>query len=777
MKKYVAFIFMAMCLACAKKAEDIGPEDSPKLEVSRETVKLSNQQSQYTLTVESNMGWTVAVGTDHEWLTTTIEGGHGDGSFQIIATDNTQGALRTGKLIVSSSNGAIKKEITVEQLGAGPDILLSYPTNELTASGGEFVVIVTANVEWEAIIEPQYTWIKPKQAETGLKSFSTNESRFDIEPNGDQKREGKIVFKSIGEFQIIKTVTIVQNYGEAYLEVSRDEYVLPYKCGTLRVPINTENSGVKYLATSTQGWMVWDEASSDNATLTLSIQDNDQSDFPRSGEITVVSGAIRKVIRIFQYGKPNPRIGDDMSAAVLAFPGAEGGGRFTTGGRGGTIYRVTNLLDYAKGQTPIAGSLRYGLDLAKPRVIVFEVSGTIELQRRLGIVQPNVSIIGQTAPGDGITLKNYQLEIGSNINNVIIRFIRCRTGDARSDHEDDGISGRWFKDGIIDHVSASWSVDECVSFYGVGNFTVQWVISSESLNNSMHGKGAHGYGGMFSGDNASMHHVLMAHHGSRCPRISDLADGGPTLPNDYCGYFDVRNNVYYNWSGSGFGCYGGKNATFNLVNSYYKAGPATTRRQTRIISSDPSARIFADGNYATANPSIVGDNWTIGIWNEFYSTLNPTEEEKQAMKKTEAFPFGKVTTHTPADAYQKVALYAGASLRRDAVDKRLVNELLAGTTTYTGSIDATKPGIIDKVSDTDGYPELKSLPADVDTDKDGIPDIWEQAYGLNKDNASDALSFELDNTGRYSNLEVYFHNLVQHIVFYQNEGGVAMSKE
>lgn len=175
---------------------------------------------------------------------------------------------------------------------------------------------------------------------------------------------------------------------------------------------------------------------------------------------------------------------------------------------------------------------------------------------------------------------------------------------------------------------------------------------------------------------------------------------------------------------------------------------------------------------------MVNDNWTNGIWNEFFHTLNPTEAEKQAMKKTEAFPFGKVTTHTPADAYQRVADYAGASLRRDAVDKRYISELLSGTATYTGSLSTTpKLGIIDKVSDTDGYPVLKSLPAWPDTDADGIPDVWEEAYGLNKNSANDAKTYTLDNLSRYTNLEVYFHNLVQHIVYNQNLGGTQQEKK
>ena len=416
------------------------------------------------------------------------------------------------------------------------------------------------------------------------------------------------------------------------------------------------------------------------------------------------------------------------------------------------------------------------------RIIVFDVSGNVELVRKLRISNPHISILGQTAPGDGITLKNYQLEFGSGVNplNAIVRFIRIRTGDLYSDHEDDAIGGRWFKQAIVDHVSTSWCVDECISFYGVKDFTIQWSIGSESLNNSQHEKGAHGYGGIWSGDNASFHHILLAHHSSRVPRIASLSPNGPSNNTDNHGFFDVRNNVYYNWSGSGFGAYGGDYATFNLVNNYYKGGPATGtgNRSWRVMSSDPSARIHATGNFATRNAQTFADNWTYGIWDQFYHTVNASHEEKLAMVAHEPFPFEKTTTHTAEEAYERVAGYVGASLRRDAIDKRLINEMLTGTATHRGSISSSpQPGIIDRVADTEGYPVLKSLPALTDTDGDGIPDIWEEAYGLDKNNPDDAKGYNIDPLGRYSNLEVYFHNLVQHIIYYRNENGVLMEKQ
>ena len=780
----IIVLVMLSFLGCSKKDELDNLKKEIEFKLSKDVVNLANIQGSATINVTSAGDWHAVVENGAEWISLTPSSGKGNGPIRISVSKNTLDETRKGKVKVTQdiAGTTLSKELEVNQLGADPDILIEYAQDEIPFEGGELVVNVTANIDWDVAIDTATKWIKIKpEAITKVEakvSAVTKQCTLIISPNADVKRSAKVLIRAKGGYVLNRTVQITQKESVAFLSVPQDEFIIPYRYETLSIPVDLGQYATKYTISADQDWVTWDEKASTSKLIVLKVKENNLSDLPRTVNINIKNVTLNAKVAVFQYGKPNPRIGDDISSAVLAFPGAAGGGRFTTGGRGGIVYRVTNLKDYAKGQAVVPGSLRYGLDMNVPRVIVFDVSGTIELTRTLGVVQPNVSILGQTAPGDGITLKNYQLEIGENVNNVIVRFIRCRTGDAKSDHEDDGISGRWFKDGIIDHVSSSWSVDETMSFYGVKNFTTQWSIAAESLNESQHAKGAHGYGGMFSGDNSSMHHILMMHHGSRNPRISDIADTPPTISNDYRGYFDVRNNVYYNWSADGQGAYGGKNCTFNLVKSYYKAGPATGNKAFRILSSDPSARIFADGNYATANASIVNDNWTTGIWNEFFHTLNPTEAQKQAMKKTEAFPFGKVTTHSPADAYQRVAEYAGASLRRDAVDKRYINEMLTGTTTYKGSISTNpKPGLIDKVSDTNGYPELKSLPAWPDTDGDGIPDIWEDAYGLNKNSAADAKTFTLDNMSRYSNLEVYLHNLVQHIVYNQNLGGTPQEKK
>lgn len=771
---FIGFIF----LSCGKKDKLEDLRKAIELSLSKNAVDLANVEGSATINVVSGEEWKATIESGSDWIGISPSEGEGEGSIRIMVKDNREGETRTGKIKVSEKTGN-SKEVEVRQLGSDANILVEYSRDIVPFQGGEVLLSITSNIEWEIVIDEAYDWITLKEEDPkGLSEMAsvTKERKLIIAPNSDIKRTGQVVVRSTTGYVLSRVVEITQEESVASLSLVQDEFIVPYRCETLTIPVDV-GPGTKYSISSNSDWITWDEGASSPTQIVLKLKDN-LSDLPRTANVTVTNVTLSEKISLFQYGKPNPRIGDDLSSAALAFPGAEGGGRFTTGGRGGIIYRVTNLRDYAKGESAIPGSLRYGLDMAVPRTIIFDVSGNIELKRRLGIVQPNVSIIGQTAPGDGITLKNYQLEIGSDVNNVLIRFIRCRTGDQRNDHEDDGISGRWFRQGIVDHVSSSWSVDETISFYGVKDFTLQWSIASESLSESQHAKGAHGYGGMFSGDKATAHHVLYAHHGSRVPRISDLSANGPSIPNDYHGFFDVRNNVYYNWNGAGQGAYGGANAKFNLVKSYYKAGPATNAKRTRILSSDPSARIFAEGNHATADANVMKDNWTLGIWNEFFHTLNPTEAEKQAMKMSEPFPFEKVTTHSPEDAYRRVADYGGASLRRDAVDKRIIHELLTGTAKYTGSISSNpKPGIIDKVSDTDGYPELKSLPAWPDTDGDGIPDIWEDAYGLNKNNANDAKAYNLDNLSRYSNLEVYFHNLVQHIVYHQNLGGIQQEKK
>ncbi len=258
-----------------------------------------------------------------------------------------------------------------------------------------------------------------------------------------------------------------------------------------------------------------------------------------------------------------PAYADD--AVLPSFPGAEGFGAITTGGRGGKVYHVTNLNDSG------TGSFRWACSQSGARTIVFDVSGTIHLKSELKLKQGNVTIAGQTAPGDGICIADYPFVISAP--NVIIRFMRFRLGNEAlkanpAAHEGDGLGGMDGDRIMIDHCSVSWSIDECLSVYGSKNITIQWCMATQSLVNSGHSKGSHGYGGNWGGAGASYHHNLLAHHGSRVPRL------GPRPSTQLDERMDLRNNVMYNYAGEG--CYGGEAMTVNIVNNYYKPGPATS---------------------------------------------------------------------------------------------------------------------------------------------------------------------------------------------------------
>lgn len=463
--------------------------------------------------------------------------------------------------------------------------------------------------------------------------------------------------------------------------------------------------------------------------------------------------------------EPNP-VDPDKPVPVeedaFAFAGAEGFGRNATGGRGGRVIYVTNLNDSGP------GSLRMAIQASGARYILFKVSGTIALQSKLNISSGNVTIAGQTAPGDGITLKNYPVTVDAD--NVIIRFIRFRMGD-EAQQEGDALGGRFHKNIIIDHCSMSWSTDECVSFYANENTTVQWCIIAESLKNSVHGKGAHGYGGIWGGKYASFHHNLLAHHDSRNPRLGEEAGKAFALTD----LVDLRNNVIYNWGGNS--AYGAEAMNVNIVNCYYKPGPVTTKT-SRIIAIDKNldsgtevydtwGKFYIDGNHMEGNNLVNSDNWTYGVYNQFHSKYGTVSEaEKAAMKLAVPHDINNnATTHSAQEAYEKVLDYSGASLVRDAVDIRIIDNVRNKEYSFEGSLGSTN-GIIDSQADVGGWPVLISTEPPVDTSGDGMPDDWKVDKKLDP-NVKETNGNDLS-TG-YDNLEVYLNELVADIISNQNK--------
>ena len=481
------------------------------------------------------------------------------------------------------------------------------------------------------------------------------------------------------------------------------------------------------------------------------------------------------------------------SQKVPSFPGAEGYGRYTTGGRGGKVYHVTNLNDSGD------GSLRWALSQPGPRTIVFDVDGTIHLNSKLQI-PAHTTIAGQTAPGDGICVADYPFLIHGQ--NIIIRYMRIRLGSinaADCDDSWDGFGGFDYRDLIIDHCSVSWSFDECLSVLGNINTTVQWCLVAQSMVNVGHSKGNHGYGGNWGGSGASFHHNLIAHHTSRTPRL------GPRPSTQLDERMDMRNNVIYNWGGNG--CYGGEGMKVNIVNNYYKPGPATLTlsnvKQQRIaavgvrtneyVAQYPAyapalhlwGKYYVTGNTNTKWPSVDADNWGLGFTSQVDAGACDgtwTKATRDSIKLTEPIAFVHTTTHNAADAYARVAAYVGASKGRDAFDAQIISDLQNGTATATGS--GLSSGFINTQDDNtaiiatygSAWPTLNSGTAKADTDGDGMPDEWESTNGLNPNDAADGNATTLSAEG-YTNLEVYMNSLVADITAAQNDGGTVEGQD
>ena len=465
--------------------------------------------------------------------------------------------------------------------------------------------------------------------------------------------------------------------------------------------------------------------------------------------------------------------GMSVPNTLPAFPGAEGFGRYATGGRGGRVYHVTTLVD---GKQP--GTLRYAINQKGARTVVFDVAGTIFLDSPLRIYNDSLTIAGQTAPGQGICIARHPVSVAAN--NVVLRYVRFRVGN-ECGGEPDGLGGYDHRDIIVDHCTISWSVDEACSIYGNTDATVQWCLISESLRTAGHKKGRHGYGAIVGGRRMSFHHNLLAHHESRVPRLG----ARPSTQAEEL--VDMRCNVFYNWAGNG--CYGGEGMCVNIVNNYYKPGPATptnksiahrifapsvrTTRYCRDKDGHPNVwapmehvwgKYYVAGNVVEGDPETTADNWTHGIYEQVNAVANDglwNEAVCDSIRLHSPLPCGEVTTHTAQEAFRQVLADAGCSKKRDAIDSRIVEEVRTGTATYVGSItsDASRRrGLIDLPADVGGYPFLTATAEEIsalrDSDGDGMPDVWEQVHGLDPANAADGNAFTLSRAG-YTNLEVY----------------------
>ena len=475
---------------------------------------------------------------------------------------------------------------------------------------------------------------------------------------------------------------------------------------------------------------------------------------------------------------------DEEDGKVRAFPGAEGCGMFTTGGRGGAVYHVTKLTDDGS-----AGTLRWAVNQKGARTVVFDVAGRIALTSNLKIKYDDLTVAGQTAPGGGICLSDYSVEVDAD--NVIIRYVRFRMGDEgakaykatmtedqwnalKSIPMEDAIWGREHKGVILDHCSMSWCIDEAASFYDNERFTMQYCIIAESMNDSFHPKGKHGYGGIWGGQGASFVHNLIAHHSSRTPRLcGSRYTGKPEAEK-----VEIINNVFYNW-GPINGGYAGEGGSYNFINNYYKPGPSTATKKgivNRIFApnaddgSEKNAKgtwgsFFLSGNrFDTGCASLTDAEKTLcdSANADNKNGLHPNGTAPESVYADAAFDISAegsaVKTEAAEAAFADVLATAGASLRRDAVDARIVDEVRAGTAA------AGTKGIIDSQTQVGGWPEYKAteeeLARTTDSDGDGMPDWFEEKAGLVKSNAADGKAISLDKNGRYTNLEMYLHYLL-----------------
>ncbi|WP_324674860.1 T9SS type A sorting domain-containing protein [Hymenobacter sp. GOD-10R] len=460
---------------------------------------------------------------------------------------------------------------------------------------------------------------------------------------------------------------------------------------------------------------------------------------------------------------------------LIAFPGAEGAGKYTSGGRGTpavatTVYEVTNLNDDTS-----PGSLRYAVTQNSSvlyRTVVFRVSGTIHLLSPLSFNRANTTVAGQTAPGDGICLADYPVSVGAN--NVIVRYIRFRMGDKNQNKgmvdgsgSDDAFGALSRTSLIVDHCTMSWSSDEACTVYRGDSTTLQWNIISEPLNYSYHFETGdtdferHGYGGIWGGRHASFHHNLLAHCLGRVPRF----DGSRNLAPNTAGQenADFRNNVLYNWGS--YNTNGGEGGNYNIVNNYYKYGPSTSTGSSGGVSIRsevlnpykqnsspvlPYGKYYLTGNYVDGSPTVTKQNWLGVVMN------GGTRADTVLSKVATPFTVLDFPTQSATEAYEAVLQGAGATLpKRDPLDQRIVQDVR----NRTGAIIDVQGGFphgTPYAQTVGAWPVLNSAPAPTDTDHDGMPDAWELSQQLNPNDPSDR---NVRGTNGYTMLENYLNTI------------------
>ncbi len=413
---------------------------------------------------------------------------------------------------------------------------------------------------------------------------------------------------------------------------------------------------------------------------------------------------------------------------IPAFPGAEGFGAMAKGGRGGKVLFVTNLNDSGP------GSFREACMAKGPRIVIFRVGGLITLESPLKITEPNITIAGQTAPGDGICLRSNLLTIAAS--DVVVRFLRARLGDLTRLESDTFSIYTPSRNVIIDHCSASWSIDETLSATGdIANVTIQWSLIGESLNRSVHHKGEHGYGSLVHATGGlTLHHNLWAHHTERNPRLGDN-NYKPPFPT-----FDVRNNVMYNWSKMCSGLTDG-DLKVNYVNNYIRPGPSSSGRKPIVLRRDTASeqvRYYVSGNFVEGRPELTANN------TDMFEPLEHQGKKLFSIVKT-PYQVAPVSTQNAKEAYEAVLAGVGATMPvRDAVDARIV----ADVRQRTGKI-------INSQKEVGGWPVYRSGKPPVDSDQDGIPDAWESAHGMNPRDPADARAVE--GASGYTRIELYLN--------------------